>query len=107
MTVPEFTAPEDEIVALPSGRRASDQVAPSHTTAEQDRATHSQRRINFIWEVTQAFVTVAITLAEIYGQLKAIDSKMLDAAFFAVITTYLARTNHTKIGGVPPHYTGR
>lgn len=80
--------------SIPVGRRHAD------TTEEQDRKTAGQRRINFIWESTQAFVTVAITFAEIYAQLQSIDSKMLDAAFFAVITTYLARTNHSKIGGV-------
>lgn len=88
-------------------RRAGDLHAPATTTAEQERTTHSQRRINLIWELTQAFVTAAITAAEIYSQLHRIDSAMLNAAFFAVITTYLARTNHTKVGGVPFNYTGR
>lgn len=82
------------------GRRITDAVAAPKTTAEEDRKTAGQRRVNILWEATQAFVTLAITCAEVYAQLNAIDSKMLDAAFFAVISTYLARTNHSKIGGV-------
>lgn len=106
----------DEIVRPPSGsldtsvatgRRHGDAASAPTTTAEQDRTTKSQRRINFTWELTQAFVTITITVAEIYAQLNRIDSAMLNAAFFAVISTYLARTNHTKVGGVPLHYTGR
>lgn len=92
---------------LRTGRRATDHLVPPTTTAEQDRVTRSQRRINLIWELTQAGVTAAITSAEIYAQLHGLHSEMLNAAFFAVISTYLARTNHTKVGGVPAHYTGR
>jgi len=101
----------------------------SQTTAEQDRqsagaratatdlatsrsdaailSTAGQRWINRLWEVTQALIAVAVTLAEIVAAFKGIESKTLDAGFFAIISMYLARTNHTKMGGVGPNETGR
>lgn len=107
MSASDAAALEPHPPVVRTGRRITDHIVPPTTTAEQDRTTRSQRRINLIWEVTQAFVTASITLAEIYTQLHKIDSAMLNAAFFAVISTYLARTNHTKVGGIGPHYTGR
>lgn len=79
-------------------------IAPT-TTAQQDLVVAGQRRINVIWEVTQAVVTVQITCAAIYCAVKDIKSEVLNFAFIAIISTYYARTNHTKIGGVP--YEGR
>lgn len=107
MSASDAAALEPHPPVVRTGRRITDHIVPPTTTAEQDRTTRSQRRINFIWESTQAIVTVAITLSEIYAQLHKISAPMLDAAFFAVTSTYLARTNHTKVGGIGPHYTGR
>ena len=79
---------------------------PPTTTAQQDLVTAGQRRINIIWEITQAVVTVLITGAAIYCAVMGIKSEVLNFAFIAIISTYYARTNHTKVGGVPP-YEGR
>lgn len=81
-------------------------VAPK-TTAQEDLVTAGQRRINVIWEVTQALVTILITCAAIYCSIIGIKADVLNFAFIAVISTYYARTNHTKIGGVPSHQEGR
>lgn len=80
---------------------------PSTTTSEQDRKTAGQRRINVIWEVTQASVTILITVAAIFCAIQKIDADVLNFAFVAVISTYYARTNHTKVGGVGGEHEGR
>jgi len=86
------------------------QHAPSvdpTTTLQQDLVVAGQRRINLIWEFTQAAVTILITVAAIACAVKKIDADVLNFAFVAVISTYYARTNHTKIGGVGYEQGGR
>lgn len=78
-----------------------------NTTAEEDITTAGQRRINMIWELTQAVISIMITGAMIYCVVQDVDTKELSAAFFMVITMYLLRTNHTKIGGVFKGQEGR
>lgn len=77
------------------------------TTSQQDKTTSGQRRINLIWEVTQAVIVVMITAAQIYCSLTQIESKELSYAFFLVVSMYLVRTNHTKTGGVGEREFGR
>ena len=71
------------------------------TTVEENLRTAGQRRINIIWEITQAAVTILITCAAIYCAVNGVKADVLNFAFVAVISTYYARTNHTKVGGVP------
>ena len=81
---------------------------PSTTTSEQDRHTLGQRRVNIIWELTQALIAVAVTGATLYvagnlamreqGQTAAF--LLLSNAFFLVIGFYFGRTNHQRVGGV-------
>jgi len=80
---------------------------PATTTHQEDLTTAGQRKINQIWEITQALVTVTITLAAIWCQVHQLESDVLNFAFIAIISTYYARTNHTKIGGVSAPYSGR
>lgn len=89
-------------------------IAPQ-TTAEQDVMTAGQRRVNLIWEVTQALVALIVTTATLWvaGNL-AIQDKGNEAAFlllsnvfFMVVSTYFARTNHTRTGGVHLGDSGR
>lgn len=78
------------------------------TTEEGDRVTKGQRHINLIWESVQGFISVAITLAVVYCQIKGIQSETLNNAFFFVVATYLQRSNHVRIGGVGAKpYEGR
>jgi hypothetical protein len=70
------------------------------TTAEQDRATFGQRRINLIWEGTQAAIAVSVTLATVSGALMSVESAVLSNSFFLVVGFYFGRTNHQRIGGV-------
>ncbi len=80
---------------------------PPTTTHQEDMVVAGQRRINLIWEFTQAIVTIIITGAAVFCAIYKIDADVLNFAFVAVISTYYARTNHTKIGGVPPNQVGR
>lgn len=77
-------------------------------TVETGLTLEGQRHINRIWEYTQAIVTVTITVAAIANALMNIESDVINFAFVAIISTYYARTNHTKIGGiVGAKYEGR
>lgn len=77
-----------------------DPSAPATTTGEEDRATYGQRRINLIWEGTQAAIAVSVTIATVIGALWGVDSAVLANSFFLVVGFYFGRTNHQRIGGV-------
>lgn len=94
---------------LPTGKPLAN--APSTTTSEEDLEaagqreaktlkTSGQRLINGIWEGTQAMIAIMITSAVIYAALNGIESDILSTAFVLVISMYLVRTNHSKVGGV-------
>jgi hypothetical protein len=70
------------------------------TTLQEDITTAGQRRINLIWEVTQAFIAVGITGAIIYSAIHKITSQELTNAFFLIVGFYFSRTNHQAIGGI-------
>lgn len=78
----------------------SDEPVPSTTTKEEDRHSASQRQVNIIWETTQAFIAVSVTIANIYAALTGIESPPLNNTFFLVVGFYFGRTNHQKVGGV-------
>ncbi len=77
----------------------TDARAPS-TTEEEDRQTFGQRRINLIWEATQATIAVSVTIATVIGALWGVESDVLSNSFFLVVGFYFGRTNHQRIGGV-------
>lgn len=98
----------------PAAKVGDKNIAPE-TTAEQDTMTAGQRRVNLIWEITQASIAVIVAVATLWvaGNL-AIQDKGNEAAFlllsnvfFMVVSTYFARTNHTRTGGVKQGDTGR
>ena len=78
------------------------------TTAEQDRMTVGQRRINLIWEITQAVIAICVTMTTLYvasalavhGGADMVTFGLLSNAFFLVIGFYFGRTNHQRQGGV-------
>lgn len=70
------------------------------TTHQQDLTTAGQRKVNLIWEFTQATIAVAITIAIIYCAIKKIDSPEVRNAWFLIIGFYFSRTNHAQIGGI-------
>jgi len=86
------------------------QLVARGSADESDRVSHGQRRINLIWEITQAVVAVSVTLVTlgVAGQLSlrvptdTAAALLLSNAFFLVIGFYFGRTNHQRIGGVGP-----
>lgn len=89
-------------------------IAPT-TTAAQDAVPAGQRRINLIWELTQAFVAVSVSTATLaaavweitHGRPADGSFLLLSNAFFLVIGFYFGRTNHQRIGGIGARDIGR
>lgn len=80
------------------------ETLPSTTTAEQDLKTRGQRRVNLIWEVTQAVIAIMVVGTTLSAALRSSDERSafiyLATTGGAVIGFYFGRTNHTKTGGV-------
>lgn len=77
-----------------------DKPLPPTTTIQQDRTVAGQRRVNLIWEATQASIALLITGAFIYTAVRGVDSQTLTNALFLIVGFYFSRTNHTAIGGI-------
>lgn len=98
----------------PAAAKVGDKNIAPNTTAAEDLMTVGQRRINLIWESTQAFVAVSVTVATLYVSARLALTGGTDApfillsnTFFLVIGTYISRSNHNKIGGVKTGDLGR
>lgn len=86
-------------------------LAPT-TTGEQDRMTAGQRRVNLIWEGTQASIALAVVVVTLFADTKValgvqeITTNQLAALMQLnvmmglVVGFYFSRTNHTAIGGL-------
>ena len=80
---------------------------PPTTTAQQDITTAGQRKINLIWEYTQALIAVVVvactmvtgTWMMIAGSKTEVPTIMA-VAFGMVVGSYFQRTNHMNVGGV-------
>jgi hypothetical protein len=85
-------------------------IAASAAVDAAALVSYGQRRINLIWEITQAIVAVSVTFATLYTAVSlTIDGTpdsaaflLLSNAFFLVSGFYFGRTNHQRIGGVGP-----
>ena len=89
---------------------------PPDTTAEQDRKTSGQRRINVIWEMTQAGIAASVIgttlLVDAVVALRQVaaapapseiaSSALMQLNVMAALVTgfYFGRTNHQRSGGV-------
>lgn len=115
--VAQVTAPVRVVAptTLPEPAKVGDKNIAPRTTAEQDTMTAGQRRINLLWEWTQAILAIIVTSVTLYIAARLAMSEahdqaaflLLSNAFFSVISVYLTRTNHTKTGGVQVGDTGR
>lgn len=77
-------------------------LAPD-TTEQEDITKAGQRRVNLIWEFTQAIIAIMITAAVVYMKINSIQSDgTLANAFFLIVSMYFIRTNHNLVGGVGP-----
>lgn len=93
-------------------------IAPT-TTAQEDITLAGQRRINIIWEVTQAIIAIVVVFANMLpplismmnGKPLANTPEAVTNTLFLVIGFYFSRTNHAAIGGTgnkpEGKYTGR
>ena len=79
---------------------------PPTTTHQQDVTTAGQRRVNLIWEFTQAFIAISVVAANLAVGIHDGFAKepmdippMLTNSLFLVIGFYFSRTNHAAIGG--------
>lgn len=71
--------------------------------AEENLTNAGQRRVNIMWEFTQAVMTILIVGTNMYvACLPAAvgGNPTLTNAMFVVLGFYYGRTNHQKIGGV-------
>jgi hypothetical protein len=87
---------------------AEDQKSLPPTTTEQQDITHAgQRKINLIWEYTQAIIAIFVVFStlgtaiymEIKGRMDQIPT-IFSTAFGMIVGFYFARTNHAAIGGL-------
>lgn len=96
--------------------QAADPSRPAITTFQEDLTTASQRRVNLIWEHTQAVIAIMVTLATMgTGTYSMFAHKeiptIISVAFGTVVGFYFSRTNHSAIGGIglkpQSEYVGR
>lgn len=94
---------------------------PPNTTHAAALVVAGQRRINLIWECTQALIALGVVTANmIVAVYQGLDPGthvgefpvVLSSSLFLVIGFYFSRTNHTAVGGIgrkpqPKSYVGR
>jgi len=84
------------------------QSLPPRTTIQQDLTVAGQRRVNLIWEYTQAVIAVILVGATAAAALKLVFQPagsqevptILAGLCGMVVGSYFQRTNHMNIGGV-------
>jgi len=87
---------------------ADDQLPVSPTTtAQQDLTTLGQRKINLIWEITQAVISILVVTANmVVGIFQGLTGGhvefpvILSSSLFLIVGFYFSRTNHAAIGGI-------
>lgn len=91
-------------VSKPATRPAS---IPPNTTEQQNLTVEGQRKVNLIWEYTQAFIAILVIISNmIAGLYYAFTGNeggvpsVLSSCLFLVIGFYFSRTNHQAIGGI-------
>lgn len=113
--VPETLANLTEAATEAAGAPTQHHVSTEHVEKEETSRTVGQRRINILWEATQAVIALSVTGTGMFtaAQLalrkdeEANAKSMAITAFllisntvFLVIGFYFGRTNHQRTGGV-------
>lgn len=91
-----------------SERRVVGQSLPPDTTVQDDITKAGQRKVNLIWEYTQAIIALSVVLSNLIVAtvlalttgVKVEQPAVLANTLFLVIGFYFSRTNHQAIGGV-------
>lgn len=80
---------------------------PPKTTSQQDLTTAGQRRINLIWEYTQAIIALIVVITTMVAGILGVIAPgpdhiptIISMAFGTVVGFYFSRTNHVAIGGI-------
>lgn len=80
---------------------------PPNTTVQDDITKAGQRRVNLIWEYTQAGIALSVVACNLLVavSLALSGSKnefppVLSNTLFLVVGFYFSRTNHQAIGGI-------
>ncbi len=80
---------------------------PPRTTEQQDLTVAGQRRINLIWEYTQAIIAIILVGAFVVTEIRIVfkgGSQEIPAVLAAlcgtVVGSYFQRTNHMNVGGI-------
>ena len=74
-----------------------DLVAPNVVRSSEDiESGQGSRRVNLVWEVTQAIIAISVTIAIIFTSIRGISNQELGNAFFLIIGFYFSRTNHAS-----------
>jgi putative exporter of polyketide antibiotics len=101
--------PAEEPIPLSKQSQALDPSLPARTTFQEDLVTAGQRRVNLIWEYTQALIAGLVVIANmivgVYDGITPSDKHpdfptILSSALFLIVGFYFSRTNHAAIGGV-------
>lgn len=96
-------------LSAPKQDQRRDPSLPARTTFQEDLTTLGQRRINLIWEYTQAAIAVMVIMANmIVGCYRGLMDNpargeypiILSSSLFLIVGFYFSRTNHAAIGGV-------
>lgn len=102
------TDPKNVLIVDPPPTKFISEPMAANTTAQEDMTKAGQRKINMIWEITQAYIAViVVTCNMIAGMIFTLQKKdfsdypfILSSSLFLIIGFYFSRTNHTAIGGV-------
>jgi hypothetical protein len=77
------------------------------TTAEEEKHSLGQRRVNLIWEYTQAFIAISVVVTLLVAiAISVLRGDPINAMAIAekmailIIGFYFGRTNHQRVGGV-------
>ena len=94
-------------MSMPTAPPCPEQPIAPKTTTQEDLTTAGQRRINLIWEYTQAVIAIIVVAATMVSGCYVVFAHSTDqipniiaAAFGIVVGSYFQRTNHTNVGGV-------
>ena len=85
---------------------------PPRTTVQQDLTVAGQRKVNLIWEYTQAIIAIILVGAFVVTEIRIVFKgggqevpAVLAALCGTVVGSYFQRTNHMNIGGIGPRVT--
>jgi len=106
--MPNETTPAVPHTAAGVQAQGTDPSLPAETTFQEDLTTAGQRKVNLIWEYTQAIIAIFVVgCTMIVGSWSAISGAgeariptILSVAFGMITGFYFSRTNHAAIGGI-------